>query len=129
MAETSAWALCNREARRRRLTEAHQASVEFDVVGGRFKQSVQEISETGFSFVLGEAGPKLELDSEVSDVCLRVGESELRGDIKVVHLTTTSENATVCGVAFQPESAAERARLEQVLARIDADVISSTLPR
>lgn len=107
---------CSRRDERHHLSPALKARVEFDYPSGkRWRLELVDLSVAGLAFALDQGHPKMECGSHLSEVQIHVGESELNGDLVILHVTRESDSRTVCGALFHPASEKQQVKLREVI--------------
>ena len=112
-----------RRTQRIPISETTRARVEFNWPhpnGESLSLSLIDISSSGFSFALGESLPGLSIGTEVEGVTLRFEDSDVRGEMVVLHLGAELATGTNCGVLFYPESDQELVKLKKVIAGMES---------
>jgi hypothetical protein len=113
---------CRRKARRHRLSST-EASVEFDYPnpgGHPCRLPLVDVSISGLSFAGTDELFGIEAGTDLSDVTIRVGSCEMRGDLLVMHATPEGVPDAVYGALFYPASDTDLVKMKSVLAGIEA---------
>jgi c-di-GMP-binding flagellar brake protein YcgR len=98
---------CRRKTRRHPATGTVEAFVEItypDSVARNLRLPLVDISISGLSFVLTEELPAIENGTNITDIVVRLGDCEIRGELVVMHLTPQTETRTICGALFYAAS-------------------------
>jgi hypothetical protein len=107
---------CSRRDERHHLSPDLKARVEFDYPSGkRWRLELVDLSVAGVAFALDQGHPKMECGSHLSDVFIHVGETEMSGDLVILHVTRDSDSRTVCGALFHPASEEHQIKLKEVI--------------
>ena len=110
-----------RRDERLRMSPDLKARVEFDFPAGkRWRLQIVDLSVAGLAFALDQGRPQMEGGSRLSDVQVHVGDTELCGDLVVLHVTRDADSRTVCGALFHPSSEDQQIRLKQIIEGVGA---------
>lgn len=115
-------ALNRRQTRRHALPEEFEGRVEFGYPAPeehRCSMALNDISESGLSFVLEHELPGLEVGRQIEQVTLHAGGRVIDGDMVITHLTSEA-GGSVCGALFYPSSDADLIHLRELLAELGA---------
>lgn len=94
---------CRRKQRRRPAAGSGTACVEiqYPQPGGRQHElALVDVSVSGLSFSFEEEFPGLESGTDLSDVVVRLGDCEIRGELVVMHVTARGDDRWLCGALF-----------------------------
>ena len=100
MATTTA---CRRKQRRHITLGTDQASVEVawpQPSGQRHRLTLMDVSISGLSFTFEEELQGIESGACLPETVIRLGETEIHGELVVIHVTQQTENRQVCGALF-----------------------------
>ncbi len=115
-----------REEPRSRISGFQNAEIEFTGPDGTaHKWPLVELSVNGGSFQLPERIPDLEVGAAVTGAVIRVGESEIRVNFIIRHVTHGDGNAYEYGVQLYTMSEQDRNEIAalSLQLRLDADAI------
>lgn len=79
---------------------------------------LRDISQSGLAFVLPHELPGLEVGDNLEDVCVRIGERELRGDMLIMHFTPDASAGSVCGALLYPREDEDLLMLRAILGEL-----------
>ena len=117
----STTARCSRRDERHDLSTDLKARVEFDYPAGkRWRLPLVDLSVAGLAFALDEGRPTMECGSHLSEVEIHIGETEMSGDLVILHVTRESDSRTVCGALFHPASQEHQVKLKEIIEGIGA---------
>jgi hypothetical protein len=100
---TTDFMICNRKKPRWAIRQFEDAYVEFELEGAGRRYGLLDVSVDGISFVVPEDTPEIELDLRIADATVRVDTCEVKGSVRIIHVTPV-ESDCVCGATFQPSS-------------------------
>lgn len=113
---------CRRKTRRHPAGGSEEACVELSTPnrrGERCRLPLMDISVSGLSFVVGDELPGIEHGSDLSDAVIHLGETEIRGDLVVMHLTSETETRTICGALFYAASDEDLIKLRSAVSGME----------
>ena len=116
-------AACRRKTRRFPVDSGQNVWIEFEYPshgGQSHRLPLVDISASGISFALTNELPLLESGTSLSDVVIHVENSEMRGDLLILHVTPVPDSSTVCGALFYPSDDTELVKLKSVVSGIQA---------
>jgi hypothetical protein len=114
---------CRRKQRRHAAAGPDSAAVEIiypQPKGRSHRLSLVDISVSGLSFAFEEELPGLESGDALSDVIVRLGNCEIRGELVVMHITSHSETRRVCGALFYAASDTDLLKWRSAIAGMEA---------
>ncbi len=88
--------------------------------GPRLESRMRDISLSGMSIVLPEELYTIEIGDIVKGIEARVAKKTFRGDLLVMHVTSASEGAPVCGGLFYPEGDEDLITIRLVVRGLEA---------
>ncbi len=106
---------------RSRIPNFQDAEIEFTGPDGTaHKRPLIELSVSGGSFLLAERILGLEVGTTVEDSVIRFGESEIRVNFSIRHVTHDDGKGYECGVQFYKMSARDRNEMVALISRLEA---------
>jgi hypothetical protein len=94
---------CRRKQRRHVTLGTDQASVEVawpQASGPRHRLVLLDVSTSGLSFSFEEELRDIESGACLPETVIRLGDTEIHGELVVIHVTPQTENRMVCGALF-----------------------------
>lgn len=89
--------------------------------GGTFLDlPLQDVSLAGVSFALDGTLPGLELGSAIGNVTIHLGDTHVKGEIVVCHVTARRGLPPVCGTLFYPRTDKDLHDLKAKVIELDA---------
>jgi hypothetical protein len=94
---------CRRKQRRQTTSGSGNAWVEVNYPqpdGRRHKLALVDVSVSGLSFLFEDELEGLETGADLTDVLIRLGNCEIRGELVVMHVTAQGPERCLCGALF-----------------------------
>jgi len=106
------------------VTPENLARVEFEYptpYGRQFQLPLVDLSSSGISFLLDEAGELAELEegTTLAEVVVRLGECLICGELLIMHMTTGPDSRYVCGALFYPATDTDLVKLKSAVAGME----------
>lgn len=100
--------------------EGSRVSIAFAVPGESLRaMPLVDLSGSGLSFRLAPGTPGVEVGQQIPEALLAVGHHRIRGEIRILHVTSEHLGAR-CGGRFFPSSPRDERALRAVLAWLDS---------
>jgi hypothetical protein len=114
---------CRRKQRRRAVAGVGNAWIEIkypNSEGGQHQLPLVDISVSGLSFCFEDQLDGLESGAKLSDVIVRLGDCDVRGELVVMHVTSQQPGRWLCGALFYASTDTDLLKWRSAIAGMEA---------